>query len=121
MELQGRRALGLVLLAGAGLWGCSEDCVDNQSAIVLTVDGDGVPIQASVDWEHAGGQSGALDCDGSCEIQPEEEGQVTVTVSPLDAAFGDPQTDEVEFFQAQDEKCEEPVFSYLDFSFSTGS
>lgn len=120
MKRVARVVAGLGLAAG-GLTGCADDCVDRESAVVVTVEGDGTPIIATVDWSSDSGESGSLDCDGSCEIRPDAEGTVELTVEPVQAVFGEAQTDTVDFFQAQDDKCEQPVYSYVDFSFTTGS
>lgn len=117
----GARAAALLVLAGALAPGCAEDCVDDKSAVVVTVEGDGSPILSSLDWTHESGESGSMDCDGTCEFKPAEEGTITVVVTPLDASWGEAQEDTVGFFLAQDDKCEQPVYSYLDFSFTSSA
>ncbi len=109
----------LLLSLSAMATGCAEDCEDTESAVVVTISGDGAPIIASVEWSSEDGESGIVDCVGECEIRPEEEGTVDLVVTPELEEYGDSQADSVGFSKAQDGKCEEPVYSYIDFSFSS--
>jgi hypothetical protein len=103
-----------LLAGGPALSGCGGPCEDTESEVQVTLTGpDGNPIVGSVAWSHEDGESGSLSCAGACAFQPADEGTVTVTCTPDDAALGEPVAETTTFAMAQDAKCEEPVYTMV--------
>jgi hypothetical protein len=100
--------------------GTENDC-DDLSELQITLSDSIGPIMGTVDWVADNGESGTVDCPGACVVAPSEEVSVVLTATPMDAALGDPQEEEVFFNMAdgaaKDEDCPGPVYTKVDFVF----
>ena len=109
----------MAAVAMLGMVGCGGDkdsgCDDGSAVKVgLTDSVSGNPIMGSIEWTDANGDSGSMDCPGTCEFSP-AEGTVSVTATPAEDAYGAPQTESVLFSRSAE--CDNPVYALLNFEF----
>ncbi len=110
----------MAAVAMLGLMGCGSDkgdsgCDDGSAVKVgLTDSISGNPIMGTIEWTDSNGDSGSMDCAGSCEFSP-SEGTVSVTATPTDSQYGGSQTEGVLF--ARSAECDNAVFALLNFEF----